>query len=134
MWWANAGQFAFAASVAGQVKQGNEFYQSGNYDQSAQKYSEALAKEPESDVVNFNLGTALYKKGEYEKAITHLQQSLLSEDKSLQQKAHYNLGNGLYKNGIARENEDINFAIGSLEQSLKQYEQSMSLDAKDEDA
>lgn len=125
---------AFAASVGSHIKEGNELYKSGNYEASAEKFNEALKKIPESDVVNFNLGTALYKKGDYGQAVEHLQKSLLTEDEQLKQKSFYNLGNSLYKNGVAREESDLNFAVDSLEKSLKQYEQAMSLDAKDTDA
>ncbi len=125
---------AFGASVRSHVKKGNEFYQQGNFEASAEKYNEALEKKPESDVVNFDLGTALYKKGDYDQAIAHMQKALLTENKDLKQKTYYNLGNGLYKNGVAREEKDLNFAVDSLQKSLKQYEQALSFKADDQDA
>jgi len=125
---------AEAASAAKMVREGNALYKEGQYDDSAKKYQRALEKNPESDIVNFNLGTALYKKADYEKAIDHLQKVLLSEDPLLKEKAYYNMGNAFYKSGITQEGAAIDNAIAMLEKSLQQYENALSLDKKDADA
>ena len=99
-------------------------YEQGDYTGSEEKFKEALDKTPESDIVNFNLGTALYKEGEYEEAVKHFQKTYLTEDDKLKQKAYYNSGNALYEKGISQEQDgDASLAIPPVEQSLKQYEQ-----------
>ena len=60
-----AGAAAEAASPRKSVKEGNLYYQQEDYAASRDKYEEALEKDPESDIVNFNLGTALYKEKDY---------------------------------------------------------------------
>jgi len=122
-----------AASPKRSVKEGNLLYQKGDYAASREKYAEALKKIPESDIINFNLGTALYKDEDYEKAADHLQKALLSENDELKKGAYYNLGNALYKSGIMHEEDDISLAISSLEKSLSQYERALAID-KDDDA
>ena len=107
-------------------------YEKGDYDASLKEYQEALDKDPESDVINFDAGTAYYKKEEYKKSIEHLQKALLSEDEGLRQNAYYNLGNALYQ--LATQATNIEDALSSLEQSLMQYESAMNLDDKDHDA
>lgn len=125
---------AHAVSQRGAVDEGNRSYSSGDYENAVKKYEEALIRDPESDIVNFNLGTALYKKERYEEAVGHLQKTLLSEDERLKEKAFYNLGNALYRSGIVKEKEDPSAAVSSLRDALKQYEQALSLDQKDENA
>lgn len=123
-----------AAPKRRDVQQGNAFYKEGDYVASAQKYAEALEKDPESDIIHFNMGTALYKKKDYEGAVENLQKALLSDNKDLKGKAHYNLGNTLYQYGINRENQDISLAVSSLEKSLSQYERALSIESDDKDA
>ncbi len=123
-----------AASPRKAVSEGNLFYKSGEYDQSAQKYQEALEKDPESDIINFDMGTALHKQGRHQEAFDHLQKALLSDDEILKEMTHYNLGNTLYHWGIAKENENIEGAISSLQNALKQYEDALTIKKDDDDA
>jgi len=123
-----------AASPRQTIKEGNLLYEQGDYIASEKKYKEALEKDTESDIINFNLGTALYKKEEYGDAVDHFQKVYLSEDDQLKQKAYYNSGNALYKIGISEEREgSATAAIPPIEQSLKQYERALEIDEYDED-
>ncbi len=124
---------AWAASKVADIKQGNLLYNQQKYAQALEKYNSALDKAPDSSIINFDAGTALYKKGEYDKAIGYFEKSLLSDDPQLQFKGHYNLGNSMYKFGIQKENTDLSSAIQSLEQSLSHYK-SLALHPQDEDA
>ncbi|OGX37140.1 MAG: hypothetical protein A3C36_06755 [Omnitrophica WOR_2 bacterium RIFCSPHIGHO2_02_FULL_52_10] len=94
---------------------------------------EALTKNPESDIINFNLGAALYKEREYDQALDHFQKALLSEDARLKEKAYYNSGNTLYQIGRAKEQAAVEQAVTSLEKSLNQYERALEIDRKDGD-
>jgi len=125
---------SYAASKIKSVKDGNALYNEGNYEGSIEKYSEALEKDPNSDIINFNAGTALYKNGDYADAVNNLKKSLLTEDENLKAKAHYNLGNVLYKNGISKGEANIDIAVQSLEQALGEYEKALMIDQDDEDA
>ena len=125
---------SWAALFGGKVGEGNNLFERGDYGQAAEKYKEALKKDENSDIINFNLGTALYKNKEYDQAVTQLQKSLLSDDEKLKGKAGYNLGNAFYKSGISREKSDIKKAIQSLTQSLKSYERTLAIDKDDNDA
>lgn len=125
---------AQAATVGQSVNKGNHFYKTGEFTESLRMYEEGLKKDPESDILNFNAGTALYKEGRYDDAVAHLQKAILSDEKSLQQRAHYNLGNALYKSGAAKEKKDIATAVKSLEESLQHYLSALALDKADTDA
>lgn len=125
---------AAASSKGRDVKEGNALYIEGDYAGSIEKYNQALEKDPESDIINFDIGTAYYKKGKYGDAISNLQKSLLSEDDELKEKTHYNMGNAYYQSGITREEEDIDTAIAALELSLSHFENALKMDDKDTDA
>lgn len=117
-----------------EVKEGNLLYNEGKFDDALKKYEEAFLGNPDSDIVNFNLGTALYKTDDYEKSLEHFKRSLLTEDQSLEQKANYNLGNCEYKFGISKEDFDLKDAVKLLEESLRHYGNVLDLDSKDQDA
>jgi len=128
------GAVSEAASPRQNVKEGNLLYQKGDYVASQKKYHEALEKVPESDIVHFNLGTAMYKEGEYRKAMDHFQKVYLSEDDELKGKAYYNSGNAQYKIGISHEEDgDVVLAVPALEKSLSQYERALAIDENDAD-
>ncbi len=122
------------AGIAATVNQGNHLYKAGEYGQAAEKYGAALQKQPESDIINFNIGSALYKNAQYQQAADHFQKVLLSEDQGLKQKAHYNSGNALYRQGEAFSSENPQGAVPFLKQAIDQYEQALVIDPKDEDA
>jgi Ca-activated chloride channel family protein len=117
-----------------EVKKGNLLYNKGSFDEALKEYDQALEVAPDSDVVNFNLGSTLYKTEDFQGAIGHLEKSLLSESESLQQKAHYNTGNAKYQYGIAQEESALPAAVDLLTQSLHHYEKAVALDPDDEDA
>ncbi|MBL7071386.1 MAG: tetratricopeptide repeat protein [Candidatus Omnitrophica bacterium] len=116
------------------VKNGNILYEKGEYAKALEQYEDALASSPDSDIVNYNVGAALYKTEDHEAAIGHFEKSLVSEDEFLEQRASYNIGNAKYKYGISMEESDLQQAVALLEQSLRHYERTLELDQEDEDA
>lgn len=127
--------FCFAGVKAKkEVKRGNLLYNKGKFEEALKKYKEASSEVPDSDVVNFNMGTALYKMGEYEKAMKYFQKSLVSDNPRLEQKASYNLGNAKYKYGMTKKDTDLPGTVDLLKQALRHYEYAIELDAEDKDA
>ncbi len=125
---------AIAATPRQLVDKGNSLFQKGKYEEATKSYKEALRKRPESGIINFNLGNARYKAGDYDNAVEYFNKALLSEDAKLRQKAYYNLGNSYYFIGRGKENRDISAAIKDLEKSLGHYQSALKIDAKDKDA
>src|ERR1700691_5631886 len=122
------------ASVAGEVNKANGLYKQDKFDDSLGLYQDALDRDGESPVVNYDLGTAYYKKGDYTKALGYLQQAAQDKNLKIKPKAEYNLGNALYKSGIKKENTDVDGAIKSLQEALGHYGQTIAIDPKDRDA
>lgn len=112
----------------------NKLYAEGKYDQALSLYNRALIDQPDSARLNFNIGAANYKKGDYEKAVGYFEKSSLTGDKILEFKANYNSGNSQFKSAKLKEEADLESAVALMRQSLEHYKRAMELAPKDEDA
>jgi tetratricopeptide (TPR) repeat protein len=104
-----------------QVEEGNRLYRDGLFEEAHQKYLEALAAAPESPVIPFNDGNALYQSADYERAMEAYERAIETGDPGLQSAAWYNLGNALYRQQ-------------QLEPALEAYKQALRLRPADVDA
>ncbi len=125
---------ALAMSKEKSTELGNSLYHKGYYEDAVTQYQEALSRDAESPLMNYNLGTAFYKTGDYSKAVNHLQKALLSEDGTLRQRAYYNLGNAAFQSGLQQEETNINQAVTALEDAVSFFDSAMKMDDKDKDA
>ena len=82
----------------------------------------------------YNEGTEAYTKGDFAKASDSLRASLRTQDLALQQRSYYNLGNTLYRTGQGTLEKDPEATIKTWEESIKAYQDALSLNAADEDA
>ncbi|HEY4934967.1 MAG TPA: tetratricopeptide repeat protein [Puia sp.] len=104
------------------IRRGNRFYNKQEYDQSLTNYEKALKKSPGNPDVNFNLGDALYRKSDYEKASG-------SFDDVLQSKADENTRQGAYYNkGVAMIRQK------KIDESINAWKNALRLDPADSDA
>ena len=117
-----------------EIKQGNLAYNKGEFSQAVENYKNAFRDFPESDIVNFNLGTALYKNKDYKMAMGHFERGLVSSNPSLEQKSSFNLANAKYKYALTQEESNLTEAVNLVKQSLHHYNRSLELDPRDEDA
>ena len=60
----------------------------------------------DSAALNFDLGAAAYKAGDYDKAIQSFSKAMTSPDPALHAAAEYNLGNALFQQGAALPEKD----------------------------
>ncbi len=116
------------------VAKGNKEFKNGNFEESVKKFEDAKKRAPDSDIVNYDLGTAHYKNGDYKSAEENLQNALLTDDQPLKEKAHYNLGNTFFQSGMVQKDKDAKAAIGELEKATEQYESALAIDDKDDQA
>ena len=114
---------------------GLDAYRNDNYTEAYQQFQKTLQEHPNShaqDKIEFDAGTAAYKLGDYDKALEWFSRSLLSKDKSLQEKSHFNMGRTLEERGDrAKTNEK---AIGELNNAQSHYEEALKIDPNDERA
>jgi len=103
------------------VNKGNKYYNLRKYYAALQQYKSAAQDFPASEVVHYNLGNALYKRGKFTDAAEEYRKMLVSEDRVLRQKAYYNLGNTYLK-------------LGNLKYAIDSYKNALNLNQKDFDA
>lgn len=123
-----------AASSSSDIKDGNRYYEQGNYDKALEKYETAGEASPDSDIINFNKGTAYYQKGQYQEAIDAFTQALNTEDKQTEADSIYNIANSKFKLGSATSDSDLNSAVNLYRESLDYYKRAIDLDGGNTDA
>lgn len=116
-----SGADVHAQAGRARVLEGNRLYAEGRFAEAHQKYLEGLAEAPESSVIPFNDGNALYQDTDYQRAMEAYQRAIESGDPALAASAWYNLGNALYRQQ-------------QLEESLGAYKQALRLNPRDPDA
>ena len=112
------------AQGAGRAKvlEGNRAYAEEKYDEANDKYRDAQVDNPESPIIHFNVGDALYQKNNYEEALKSYQSAVQkTNDPQLQAQGYYNLGNALFR-------------MDKWQESIAAYQQALKLDPNDEDA
>ena len=116
---------ATAATVGDPVVQKSaaalEQYRSGEYAAALNLYRDALVDRPEAPELHFYVGDALFKNGDYEKALQEFAQVLKAPGEKIRAQAHYNMGNSYFQQQ-------------AFEQAVESYKQSLQLDPADEDA
>ena len=114
---------------------GLDAYRNDNYTEAYQQFEKTLKEHPNThaaDRIEFDAGTAAYKLGNYNQALEWFSRSLLSQDKSLQEKSHYNIGRTLEERAdLAETNEKT---LGDLRNAQSHYEEALKLDPNDERA
>ena len=112
---------AAAQPGRGAVAAGNRLYDEGRYEEAHEQYLEALRQAPDSTIVPFNDGNALYRTEELERAMESYRQAIDSENPAVEAQAWYNLGNALYKQQ-------------QLEPALEAYKEALRRNSADTDA
>ncbi|MBF0210321.1 MAG: tetratricopeptide repeat protein, partial [Desulfamplus sp.] len=97
------------AGSSASVKQGIEAYDQGKYDDSIKNFIDAQLERPELPELYYNIGSAAYKKQDYQSALSNFMQAKEMADKAnrdtqeqnspLKDKITFNLGNTKYRMG-----------------------------------
>jgi Ca-activated chloride channel family protein len=92
--------------IASASSAGMEFYSQQKYKEATDAFQKDLAKRGDLAALNYDLGAAAYKAGDYEKALEAFSKALAGADAKLQPKAEYNLANTLYQRGSGKQEKD----------------------------
>lgn len=109
-------------------------YDKGHYSVAEQEYAATLAKEAKQPKLDFNLGSAAYKSGDYAQAAAAFQKTLNTTEVPVQQNAYYNLGNTQYRVGQATEKASPQDTIKTWEQAVQSYDAALQIKTDDTDA
>lgn len=77
-------------------------YREGNYEQSAKLFQEVIKNENPTPEMFYASGAANYKSENFDEALKAFTRSLTSDDSSLRENSHYNIGNTLFRRGEHR--------------------------------
>ncbi|HUE14436.1 MAG TPA: VWA domain-containing protein [Planctomycetaceae bacterium] len=115
-------------------------YQKGDFATAEREYAAAAQHNTNTPDLQFNVGTAAYKAGQFPQAAEAFQKSLGSKPSAdakrlaAQEDAYYNLGDTLYRTGQKAEQSKPEETIQSWEQAVKTYDAALQLRADDIDA
>lgn len=106
-------------------------YESGQYNDAYREYSRLLQRRPDDVRLQFNAGASAYQAGKYDDAVNHFSAAVAASDRQLQERAYYNLGNALFRAGEEKPDQE---KVQLWEQSIREFETALKLNAKDADA
>ncbi len=127
-------QVALCASAARSVKEGNAAYHRKQFDAAIEAYKRAAALNSGSGIVNFDLGAANYKKGDYAAAVDYFTRCLVEGEPALEAAASYNIANSKYRQAETKERLNLQEAISAYEEALSYYKRAIELNSEDIDA
>ena len=117
------------------ARETSRLYASGKFDDAAGKYNEALVDRPDSPLLHFNLGDALYRQGKFTDAVNALQQVPGTDaDSTRTARVAYNIGNAKYRLAQAAEASDPKSALGLYAEAIVAYRRAMGAAPDDVDA
>jgi len=114
-------------------------YQTGDFSLAQRDYAAAAKRDPQQPDLEFNLGTAAYKAGQFPQAAEAFQQALANKPSAdpkrlaAQEDAYYDLGNTLYRTGQKTQSANPQQTMQAWEQAVKTYDAALQLRANDAD-
>ena len=135
-------------NTAGVITDATNSFNSGNFTEAVELYQKAI-KESKSDrkkaKLNLGLGASAFKASNFDTAATAFGSALLSEDKSIQETAYYNLGNSLFRKGENElkkissepnksESPSIERVISNWEGAIENFESTLGVNKKNANA
>jgi Ca-activated chloride channel family protein len=123
-----------AHAAADPALEGYGLYAQGDYASAAERWREALIDQPDSPLLRYNLGAALFRDARFDEAAAAFARVAATGDEQWKHRAAYNWGNALYRSGQRAEKDQPESTLKSWEQSLEAYRLAMASDPADKDA
>lgn len=98
--WASLG---WIDPLADDVREGNQLYHNGKYDEALDKYINARINNPHMPQLDFNIANTQYKRNKYSEAAQLFENLAKSNDLGMKAKSSFNMGNTLYRQGKMKE-------------------------------
>ena len=145
----NIGATTVGDAVASKSEKARLQFEQGHFDEALSLYRDAQLERPDSPLLHFNIGDALYKKGDYDAALQEFTSALQGDDKELKAKTMYNMGNvhaqqeawteavEAYKQALYLNEQDqdtkanLELALQRLEEQQQQQQQQDGEDSED---
>jgi Ca-activated chloride channel family protein len=126
---------ALASGIAhASAADAEKLYQRGDYAQAHKEYAASARKQPTAAKLQFDVGAAAYKSGEFESATTAFQSAIRTGALPVQHRAYYNLGNAEYRVGQQTQQSQPQATIARWQAAVKSYDAALQLQSNDADA
>lgn len=109
-------------------------YQRGNYALARKEYEASARSKPAEAQLQFNVGAAAYKSGDFSTAAAAFKSALKTGEPPVQQSAYYNLGNTQYRIGQRAQQSQSQQTMESWQSAVKSYDAALEMRPGDADA
>jgi Ca-activated chloride channel family protein len=121
-----------AGLQVGAADRGLRSYDAGRYEQALQAYEKLLERRPDDPRLLYNAGTAAFQAQDYTNAIRVLHGATTAPELELQQRAFYNLGDALFRQGELVPDRQSRQEL--WQQAVESFDAALKLDPQDGDA
>ncbi len=124
--------FLLASSATTQAENAQEaarYFQEGRYDDALEIYRLLALENPDDPRLTYNAGVAAFRAGQYTEAMEQFDAASLAPDLELQQQAHYNMGNTLYRAG--ESTEDFKLKSETWKNAMQRYQNALTINEAD---
>lgn len=116
---------AMAASPREMIRQSNEAYRAGRLDDALEGYRRAADVLPSRYEPIFNQGVIHYRRRQWDLARQRFTESLATDDRELEAKARFNLGNCDYAEALAGGSREA--VVDKLHRAIQHYRKALAL-------
>ncbi|MCS1407132.1 MAG: hypothetical protein M2R45_00289 [Verrucomicrobia subdivision 3 bacterium] len=114
------------ADSAGEAKR---YFQEGRYEDALEIYRYLSLENPDDPRFTYNAGVAAYRAGQMTDAVEQFDAASLAPDLKLQQQAHYNMGNSLFRLGESAADPEQKMA--AWKQAIQRYQHAVTINEAD---
>jgi Ca-activated chloride channel family protein len=129
-----AALMSMASGAQASPQSAEQAYKKGDFTTAEKQYEQAAEQHPEKAQLQFNLGAAAYKTGEYDTALPAFQKALDTDQVPVQQQAYYDMGNTQYRIGQKTEKSSPQETIKTWQGAIQSYDAALKLKPDDADA
>jgi Ca-activated chloride channel family protein len=125
---------ACAPSAQASPQEAEQAYKKGDFTTAEKQYQQAAEQSPQKAPLQFDVGAAAYKTGDYGAALPAFQKALGTDDVAVQQQSYYNMGNTQYRVGQKTEKSKPDETIKTWTSAVQSYDAALKLKPDDADA
>jgi Ca-activated chloride channel family protein len=124
----------FAGTAHASASDAEKSYLRGDFARADTQYEASARKRPTEAKLQFNVGAATYKSGDFKTATTAFQSAVKTGAPLVQQGAYYNLGNTEYRVGQQTQQAQPQTTIEHWQAAVKSYDAALQMQPSDADA
>ena len=125
---------AFSGTAHASASDAEKSYLRGDFARADSEYAASARKRPTEAKLQFNVGAAAYKSGDFKTATTAFQSAIKAGAPLVQQGAYYNLGNTEYRVGQQTQQAQPQTTIAHWQAAMKSYDAALQMHPGDADA